>query len=535
MTSLQFSWTGFREYITNMWSKLTTPQKFVLVAVPLVIAIALLVLVSWANKPQFVPIFTKISDSEAGAIKQKLQELKIEYQLTDNGSTILVPKQQASEVRLDLANSGLPQGSKFSFDNLNEIHLGETEADRKLRYILGLQTELETTLKSLQGVLDARVHITIPEPRLFIESEKEATAAVTLKLSPDAKVEESQIRAVANLLSSSVEGLKPEKVTIVDTNGNVLSDLIQNTNDPGRLSGSQLQMQQVFESDIEKSLQTMLERVFGPGKTVVRANVVLDFDQIKIVTQKKGPGALVSKQTLSENIYNGNQATSIETPSEAQSGLQSYTTPSQADNTSAAHKNQTTENYEIDSTQEERQVSPGTVKRLSVSVLADAEIVTESQLLNIKAAVASAVGYDESRGDQIQVAAIPFDKTGIKKQEEAIAAAERSRANMTYTKLAVAVVLALILLLVIWLSRRRRESDYSTELETSPIGNTKDFESAIEWAKKEAAASALAANVQEPTQEDIEREKMREAVEAYSRQNPEVVARLVKSWLTEEK
>ena len=197
-------------------------------------------------------IFTKLSDVDAGAITTKLKDLKADYQLADNGSTIMVLQQSAADLRLQLASAGLPTQSKFSFDSLNTMHLGETDSDRKLRYVLGLQNELENTLKTLNGVQDARVHIVMPEQSLFVDSQKAATTAVTLKLVPGTKLSDDQVRAVANLLAGSVEGLKTENVTIVDTGGNVLSDVLGKSGDPNRLTGTQYQLQQTVERGYSK-------------------------------------------------------------------------------------------------------------------------------------------------------------------------------------------------------------------------------------------------------------------------------------------
>ena len=161
---MDFSWAGIQQSVKTFWNKLSSPQKIITVLAPLLVAGLLFTLSLGLARPQYVAIFTKLSDADAGAITTKLKDLKADYKLADNGSTIMVPQQSSADIRLQLASAGLPQQSKFSFDSLNTMHLGETDADRKLRYVLGLQNELENTLKTLNGVQDARVHIVMPDP-----------------------------------------------------------------------------------------------------------------------------------------------------------------------------------------------------------------------------------------------------------------------------------------------------------------------------------------------------------------------------------
>ncbi|MHB8126774.1 MAG: flagellar basal-body MS-ring/collar protein FliF [Desulfitobacteriaceae bacterium] len=519
---MNFSWVEIKKSLQQFWSKLSRPQKIITVSAPLLVASTLIILIVWASRPQYVSIFNSLSDTEAGAITTKLTELKVNYRLADNGASIQVPQQQAAAVRLQLANAGFPESSKFSFDNINQMHLGETDADKKLRYILGLQNELETTLKTLTGVADARVHIVMPEPSLFVEKEKSTTAGVTLKLIPGTKITEDQVRAITKLLASSIEGLTPENVTIVDTSGNTLSDILSQSKTQERLSGTQIQLQQTIEENIQRSVQSMLNIGF-PGRTVVRANVVLDFDQIKISEQRNGPGAVLSKQNTTENSSSG-------TPTGAVPGtttnVPSYQTPTSSGTTSSSTKATNTENYQVDTRQEERVVNPGAIKRLSVSVMADAASVTQAQVEQIQAIVSSAAGIDQARGDQIQVAAIPFDRTGLQEEKNAFAQAEFRRQIVLYAQYGSGILLGLIFLFIYWRSRvRLRKAKLILETDL-----------AVPQAEEILLAQQEQTNeeIEKRTEEEIERQKIRDAVEQYVHNSPDEVARLLKTWLSED-
>ncbi|MHB1650885.1 MAG: flagellar basal-body MS-ring/collar protein FliF [Desulfitobacteriaceae bacterium] len=530
-------WADLQKSWREFWSKLTRSQQIITVVAPLLLAAALITLLIWAGRPQYVPIFTKIDLASAAQVRNKLVDLKIPYQPADGGTTLLVPEKQLAEARLQLASAGLPQGSKFSFDSINQIHLGETDADRKLRYKLGLQSELSDTLKTLSGVQDASVQVVTPEPSLFVNvnNEKPATAAVTLKLVPGTKMTDEQIRGVANLLAASVEGLQPENVTIIDTNGNVLSDVLSKSKDLGNLSGSQLQIQQTVEDKIQKSVQTMLDRALGAGNAVVRANVTLDFDQIKIVSETHGPGALVSKQGTNESSSNGTPSGSV--PGTA-SNVPGYQTPQTTGSVSTSIKTSTTENYDPDKIQKEQVVSPGAVKRLSISVMADSGKVDQAHLDQIKGIVASAAGIDTARGDQIQVAAIPFNTTAAQQEKDAIARVEKNQRYMQYIEIGAAALVGLIFLLFMLRSQSKRKRgvrQLTLGHGDQPISVIKAEEILLAQQRAEEEAQAKLAQKKTRTVAELEKQKIKEAVELYTRNNTDEVARLIKTWLSEER
>ena len=529
---MDFSWVGIKQSVMTFWDRLSSPQKIITVLAPLVVAGALITLITWAGQPQYVAIFNGLSDVEAGAITTKLKDLKADYQLADNGSTIMVPQQSAADLRLQLASDGLPTQNKFSFDSLNTMHLGETEADRKLRYVLGLQNELENTLETLNGVQDARVHIVMPEPSLFVDSQKAATTAVTLKLVPGTKLADVQVRAVANLLAGSVEGLQPENVTIVDTGGNVLSDVLGNSGDPEGLTGTQYQLQQRVEEDTRKSVQSMLDRVLGTGKTVVRISALLDFNQIKRTIQTNGPGAVVSEQSSKETTTNGTAAGG--TPGLTTNGAPTYPTATTGVNSTSTKEN-ATKNYQVDTTQEEQVVSPGAVKRLSVSVMADGDTIKQAQLDQIKTIVGSAAGVDANRGDQIQVAAIPFNKTDQQQEKIAMDTAQKRQQLVTYIEIGAAVLFGLFLLMMLLRSRSTKQrSEKMMGLNGSQPVSLADAEFIMAQQLNEEEAKKKFAVKKNKSVDELQKQKTKESVELYSRNNPDEVARLMKTWLSEE-
>lgn len=537
---MNFSWAEIKQSILEFWGKLSRPQKIITVAAPLAVAIALISLLYWASNPSYVAIFTELTDIEAGEITSELDELKANYKLGSNGSAILVPEKEAAAIRLKLASAGLPKGSEFSWsESLNKTRVGETESDRRLRYNLGLQTELEATLKTLSNVKDARVHLNIPEETLFIEQQEATTAAVTLTLKEGSSITEDQIRGIANLLAASVKGLKLEDVTILDSNGNTLSDVLSEDNQPGKMTATQIQLKQLTEENTRKSVQSMLDKAFGAGKTIVRTNATLNFDQVTTDTVTHGPGAVLSESHTTENTTNtspGGTAPGVDT------NVPGYLAADGTWITSSSEKTSDTLNHQVDTTQEQRIKSPGDIARLSVSVLLDADSISadqiDDQIEKIEAIVASAAGIDRDRGDEIQVAALPFDKTGALEQEQALAEAARKERLRTYIEWGVGALLALVFLFVLFRMRSKRKQDAESlelgqALQPVPLAATEELLLAQQEAEREVELKL--AQQKQKSAEEIQRQKIKESVDVYVQNNPDEVARLVKTWLAEEK
>ncbi|MGI6450281.1 MAG: flagellar basal-body MS-ring/collar protein FliF [Desulfitobacteriia bacterium] len=534
---MNFSLAEVLNSLQNYWKKLTSPQRIVLVMAPLLVALALFSLIYWASRPHYVALISKLDVNSAGAITEKLKELKVEYKLADGGATILVPEKDVAEVRLQLANAGLPKESTFSFENLDQMRIGETDKDRRLRFILGLQNELEKTIATLDGVEYARVHIVMPEPSLFAEDQNDTTAAVTIKRALGSEMNEDQVRSIANLLAYSVEGLTTDKVTIVDTNGNTLSDFLGSSTSPHRLTANQLQIQQALENNIRQSVQSMLDKVFGAGKTVVRANAAVNFDQKTITSQRSEDGALTSRQETTETSVNETPAGGVPgtQPNVPGEGAPTYPLSGQGSN-SSSERTSITENYQPSVIQEETVVSPGQIERLTVSVLADADSVTEEQLANIEAIVASATGIDETRGDRIQVARLAFNKTSILENRAALEEAARKAQIIFYAQIGAGVAAAIVFLIILFRLRSRKK--YNLQPLTPDGEKLVTLEEAEQilaaQIEAERQAELKLARKKVKTSDEIEREKVRKEVDKYTKDNPDDVARLVKTWLAEE-
>src|SRR5690606_2842483 len=224
----------------------------------------------------YVPLFADLSPRAAGEVAQVLQEQAIPYQLADGGRTILVPENVVYQTRIQLAAQGIPSGGTLGYELLNQNSLGMTEYERRVRYVLALQGELARTIEALAPVREARVHIVQPQPSVFVSERRPATASVLVDLRPGQDLDRQQVRAIVNLVAASVEGLTTENVTLVDTRGRTLSDMVrENTLDA--VAMTHLELQRNYEMQLQASVQTMLEQVFGYGRAVVRVKTQMDF------------------------------------------------------------------------------------------------------------------------------------------------------------------------------------------------------------------------------------------------------------------
>ncbi|GAW28304.1 MULTISPECIES: flagellar basal-body MS-ring/collar protein FliF [unclassified Carboxydocella] len=504
-----------REKLMQFWQQANQTQKILALAAAVTVVVAIGAILYFYRQPDYQPLFTNLEAADAGAITAKLDEMKVPYQVSADGKTILVPADQQASIRLKLASDGVPTGGVVGFELFDQPKFGETDTDRQAKYQRALEGELTRTIMRMNEVEQARVHIVLPQNSLFaLENEQEARAAVMLKLKPYQKLKEEQVVGLIRLVANSVKGLKPENVTIVDSNMQSLSDDINlgsEEKNSSKLTASQLELKQQLEKDMEKSAQSMLDRVFGQGKAVVRVTAELDFDRVEINKEDWG-----DKVTRSEQIQEENQKGSSTIPQGVPgttTNIPGYQQITQQNNSSESNKSNKIRNYEIDRTQEHRVVAPGSIKRLSVAVMVDGQRVKEDQVGAVQEVVASALGVDTARGDMIKVTAIPFDTS----DQQALAAELTKAEKMElYKQIAIWAGIAIVL---IWLA-------FMLKKVLTPKGGIQPEPVSVE--------QLLAGVSIEKTQEKSELEKIQEEIEQLAKKEPENVAGLLRTWLAEE-
>lgn len=520
-----------REQLQTLWGRFTKRQRWIVLGSALLLFIAVLAASYWyGGKPRYVPLFTDMETKDAGEVAARLQELKVPYEIMGNGTAIGVAEKDVYKTRLELARQGLPRGSK-GFEIFDESKFGTTEFQNRVKYLQALQGELTRTIEGMSEVDKARVHIVLPEDSLYKKNEKPATASIMLKLKPAAKLTPEQVRGIVNLAAHSIRGLKPENITVVDSFARLLNESF----DAGGLDASvnvkQIEMTRKKQDEMQKALESLLEQVLGPNKAAVRVSLELNFDQKTVDKQTFEPvvddkGVLRSSQESSES-YKGTNPQPGGAPG-ASSNIPGYVTGNAGGN-SSFEKKDATRNYEINETKEKTIVAPGGIKRISVGILMDAGL-DKAQQDSVTKAVTSAVGINAARGDVITVETVPFstevaDK--IKRDEQEYA---QEQQKGQWMKIGVWTLAALLIGgFGFWVLRRWREEEIevlSMEGETIAAGGGGP-------AGRKASEAAIA-TIRELTPEEKVRNAEQEAIENLSKNRPEEVAMLLKTWLAED-
>ncbi|UFS72326.1 flagellar M-ring protein FliF [Geomonas sp. RF6] len=403
---------------------LSAGKRLVVGGVALASLLAFGALITVANKVDYRPLFSNLNAEDAGEITKKLKEQKVPYQIASDGKAILVPSDKVYDLRLSLASDGLPQGGGVGFEIFDRKNFGMTEFVQKLNYQRALQGELSRTISQIAGVESARVHLAIPEKSLFKDGEKPATASVVLKMRGSRSLRDSEVQGIVHLVASSVEGMDPENVTVLDSRGIALSK--NSGSDPAsKLSGSRQETQRSFEKSEEEKLQSLLDKVVGSGRSVARVSANFDYKQVEKYEERYDPesAAVRSEQRTEEKAGGTSTATGIP-------GVQSNLnrTGATPGTVGGGSKSDETLNYEV-SRSTARIIEPvGTLAKVSVAVLVDGRYElpvggkpdakakyqprSPEEMQKIEALVKSAVGFNTERGDQVTVANIPFQETG---------------------------------------------------------------------------------------------------------------------------
>lgn len=394
-------------------------QKIIVMTVFALIISTLVVLTFWMNKVNYRVLYSDLSLEDAHKIVKVLQEKKVSYKLQDNGTTILVPAESVYQVRLDLAGEGLPKNGVMGFELFDKSDFQSSDFSENIKYIRALQGELAQTIGHLDAVEEARVNLSIPRDKIYLDEDAEPSASVVLKLRNGQSLTDDEIRGIGRLVASSVSGMKFDKVTIMNTEGELLSDFYQN--DSYGATNFQTKLKKEIQKQIETKVKTTLDSVLGSGKTVVSAHVDLKSEQKAIQRETYQPvtnnvGVIRSIQTMVEDYD------SKKLGAGAGAGANPATTTAAANSETGAplYKQQsTTTNYEISKVIENETVTPGQIERLTVGIFIDESAkLTPQQISDLKEVVSSVCGIDTQRGDVLTIRTIKFTPDPVTEEKE---------------------------------------------------------------------------------------------------------------------
>lgn len=408
------------------------PRKIALGAVAFISLALFAVIIIQARTADYQLLYGNLSDSDAASTVEWLKGQNIPYQLKNNGRNIFIPGETIHEVRLNLASAGIPQGGGVGFEIFDKQSFALTDFVQKVNYSRALQGELARTISSLGPVESARVHLVLPEKRLFKSQQKPSTASVIIKLVPGRRLGEPQVEGIVHLVSSSIEGLSQDKVTIIDQNGNVLTKTTDK-NMLGNLSPDMLQFQLQVEQQLEERAQALLDKALGAQNAMVRVTAELDFARTEKTEELFDPEEPVIRSEQSNEEKSGSEI--VGGIPGVQSNLQGNTNQVSAA-TPPSSRSQKTINYEISKIVSHTINPVGTVKRISVAVLVAAKKVpatedkpqtttprTGEELLALEKMIGSALGLDKTRGDKIEVTSMPFTEPQPLDKPEGLTAA----------------------------------------------------------------------------------------------------------------
>ncbi|MDD5153772.1 MAG: flagellar basal-body MS-ring/collar protein FliF [Thermodesulfobacteriota bacterium] len=403
---------------------LSIKQKIMTLVVIGTVVLGFILLMTWANRPDYEVLYTNLNQDDAAGIIAKLKEKKILYQLEQNGTVITVPRESVHEMRLTLAGEGLPRGGGVGFEIFDKTSLGTTDFVQKLNYQRAVQGELARTISQFREVEQARVHIAIPRESLFVEEEKKPAASVILKLRGGMTLNNNQVESIVHLVASAVQGLAPEDVTIADVGGRLFYKK-SSSDITGSLSTAQLDYQKGIEDGLRKKVEGMLGEVLGPNKAIARVSADIDFQQINITEEKYDPdSAVVRSEQRSEEKSEGGSNIPAGIPGVKGSLAGKLEGSANLGNKSLYQKESEITNYEINKINRQVLGPAGSIKRLSVAVMIDGAYKetaakegksarqyaarTQAEMSQFENIVKKAVGFDEARGDQVEVVNIPF-------------------------------------------------------------------------------------------------------------------------------
>jgi len=413
-------------FITRIQQMPLQNKAVLLITIVLVITAGIM-LTTWAQKADMQLLYANLSQEDAGAIAQKLTELKVPYQTTAGG--IMVPVDKVYELRLQLAGQGLPQGGGVGYELFDKTSFTMTDFVQKLNYRRALQGELSRTIRALAEVEQCRVHLAVPEKTLFVQKNDRPKASILVKLRAGRKLTPGQVQGIVHLAASSVEGLDPRDISVVDTSGEMLTSP---AGDEGfAATSSQLEHQHMIESEFEARILSMLEPVVGKGKARAKVAASLDYTKIEKTEEKYDPDSQVARSEQ-RNIEKSSSGTSGGVPGTA-SNLPGTTVQQANGSRSQSDKKNETINYEISKTVSHTVSASGGLKRLSVVVLVDGIATaaegtkekkytarTEEELRQFEDMVKKAVGFSTERGDEVKVVNMPFEAAPLEDLGEAV-------------------------------------------------------------------------------------------------------------------
>lgn len=522
---------GLQASARRLLGGFSTGQKTVTVIAVLAVLVGALLFGGWSAKPSYAALYTNLEASDASAITEQLGARGIPYELADGGRTVMVPSADLYQLRLDMSAAGLPEGGSKGYALLDQQGITASEFRQRVDYQRALEGELTRTITSIDGVSAAKVHLVMPKEALFSADERQPTASVLIKTSPGKQLSPGQVQSIVHLVSSSVEGLAPEQITVADADGTMLAAPGED-NLAAAASDARSQQTAAFEAALSRSVEQLIEPVAGPGGVIVRVKADLDFDQRSSRIERYDPvdGVPPATEVTSRETYTGTGA-----PVGGVLGPDGLPLEAGAAETTY-EKEQAQVANALSTVVEEVETAPGQVRRMSVAVLLDGNGGGADEAA-IRELVMAATLFNADRGDTLEVTTMAFD-TATADEERARAEAElveaeaaQRRAEMIDLARTAGIILVVALGLLLAYRSSRKQRREAIGLEALALHAPDDVLSLDSEESDVYAVTGSTARALEPAA--ARRLEIQGEVAEMVDQQPEEVAQLLRGWLAD--
>lgn len=444
------------------------PMKLALLGVVMIGLVAFFMFFAQRlSTPNMGLLFSELSPQDSGQIVAKLEAQAIPFELKAGGAQIWVPNDKALRLRMSFAEQGLPRGGSVGYEIFDKSDvIGATNFLQNLNQLRALEGELSRTIGSLGPISNARVHLVVPRRELFNRDKQEPTASVVLKMRDSGRLPRAQVQAIQHLVAAAVPALKPGRVSIIDDRGTLLARGQGDGDETASLAATSEEARSNHERRIARNIEDILERTLGPGKVRAEVAVELDFDRIVTNTESFDPDGQVVRSTQNVTESSDSSETGAGNGVSVTGNLpEGETAGAGSRNNARTARNEETVNYEITKTTKSHVRETGIVRRLSVAVIVDGVNAaaadgkraytarTPEEMERITALVRSAIGFDEKRGDKLEVANLPFATVDVPDSTPA-APTMFDFSKQDYFRMAELAVLSIVAILVILLVAR---------------------------------------------------------------------------------
>ncbi len=535
---------------SEFFKSLTVARRIALIAVSMFILAGIIGIIIWASKTRYKTLYTDLNKEDSKQIAVLLEQNKISYQLSRDGKTVRIPEDMVEQWRLKLATLGVSFSGSVGYEVFDKQSFGTTSFVQKVNKQRALEGELVKTISYIKGVKRARVHLSIPESSPFVSEKKPPSASVVLELDRGVLLTEPEIKGIGSLVSSAVEGMRPENVIILDHRGKKLSD---NIGDPMTShTANRLGLEAKLNRQYEKQIEEILSRVVGDGKVVAKVSVNMDFTQsVSTSTNFNSENAAVLSEVKNKQVINGSRPSPQGIPGARSNLPGEKPQPGIPETKNNVDKELSTKNYNVPSVVTKSKKPTASIKKITAAVMIDGRRVpilddkgnqilkdgkkslkyekwSEADLANFSAIVSSAIGIEVNRGDTLTIKNMEF----ITEDLEAIEAIIKERKNreliLNIAKYsAVGLAITLFFLLVVkpfiqWVTDNTVES-----IEDFLPQTLEELEKVQADQKLPGLEDALPQIEEKLNPEKIEGNMLREKIVALVESNPSKAAQLV--------